>query len=75
MLEDRLRKATEENRELATNIRREAEASLRARNSKGNPKKRAMSDRSSMRDSEERGNSVGRGNKRVRENDIEKVCS
>ncbi|KAJ5585539.1 Chromatin modification-related protein eaf3 [Penicillium hispanicum] len=72
VLEDRLRKATEENRELATNIRREAEASLRAKNARANPKKRAMSDRSSVRDSEERGGSVGRANKRVRENDIEK---
>ncbi|KAJ5701899.1 Chromatin modification-related protein eaf3 [Penicillium malachiteum] len=72
--EDRLRKWTDENRELATNIRREAEASLRAKNSKQpTSKKRATSDRSSVRDSEERGNSVpGRGNKRARETDIER---
>ncbi|KAJ6008172.1 hypothetical protein N7540_012148 [Penicillium herquei] len=71
--EDRLRKWTDENRELATNIRREAEASLRAKNSKQPSKKRATSDRSSVRDSEERGNSVpGRGNKRARETDIER---
>ncbi|KAJ5720761.1 Chromatin modification-related protein eaf3 [Penicillium malachiteum] len=71
--EDRLRKWTDENRELATNIRREAEASLRAKNSKQPAKKRATSDRSSVRDSEERGNSVpGRGNKRARETDIER---
>ncbi|KAJ5637697.1 Chromatin modification-related protein eaf3 [Penicillium lividum] len=74
VLEDRLRKWSDENRELAANIRREAEASLRAKNVKPGTKKRAMSERSSVRDSEERGNSVSaRGNKRVRENDIERV--
>ncbi|KAJ5533091.1 hypothetical protein N7494_009643 [Penicillium frequentans] len=77
VLEDRLRKWSDENRELAANIRREAEASLRAKNVKpgSTTKKRAMSERSSVRDSEERGVSVsGRGgNKRVRENDIERV--
>ncbi|KAJ5884483.1 Chromatin modification-related protein eaf3 [Penicillium tannophilum] len=76
VLEDRLRKWSDENRELAANIRREAEASLRAKNVKpgSTTKKRAMSERSSVRDSEERGVSVsGRGgNKRVRENDIER---
>ncbi|KAJ5273399.1 hypothetical protein N7478_008524 [Penicillium angulare] len=75
VLEDRLRKWTDENRELATNIRKEAEASLRGKNVKTpTSKKRAISEHSSVRDSEERGNSVsGRGNKRVRENDIERV--
>ncbi|KAJ5949244.1 Chromatin modification-related protein eaf3 [Penicillium verhagenii] len=73
VLEDRLRKWSDENRELAANIRREAEASLRAKNMKPGTKKRAMSEHSSVRDSEERGNSVsGRGNKRARENDIER---
>lgn len=74
VLEDRLRKWTDENRELATNIRKEAEASLRGKNVKTpTSKKRAISEHSSVRDSEERGNSVsGRGNKRVRENDIER---
>ncbi|KAJ5195375.1 Chromatin modification-related protein eaf3 [Penicillium cinerascens] len=74
VLEDRLRKATEENRELASNLRREVEASVRQKQVKPASKKRAMSDRSSVRDSEERGNSVpGRAGKRARgENDIEK---
>ena len=74
VLEDRLRKATEENRELAANLRREVETSTR-RNAKTNKNKRALSDRDSVRDSEERGSSVpGRGNKRAKgENDIEKV--
>ncbi|OQD68622.1 hypothetical protein PENDEC_c033G05028 [Penicillium decumbens] len=58
VLEDRLRKATEENRELAANLRREVEASVRQKQIKPASKKRAMSDRSSVRDSEERGNSV-----------------
>ncbi|KAJ6122405.1 Chromatin modification-related protein eaf3 [Penicillium capsulatum] len=73
VLEDRLRKATDENRELAANIRREAEESVRAKSSKSGPKKRGTSERDSVRDSEERGNSVpGRGNKRARgDNDIE----
>ena len=76
VVEDRLRKLTDENRELATHIRREAESSQRLKNAKGPSKKRAMSDRSSVRDSEERGNSTsGRPNKRVRENEIEKVSS
>lgn len=75
VLEDRLRKATEENRELAANLRREVEAAARQKNAKPTAKKRAMSDRSSVRDSEERGNSVpGRASKRARgETDIEKV--
>ncbi|KAJ5369805.1 Chromatin modification-related protein eaf3 [Penicillium cataractarum] len=74
VLEDRLRKATEENRELAANLRREVEAAARQKNAKPTAKKRAMSDRSSVRDSEERGNSVpGRASKRARgETDIEK---
>ncbi|KAJ6089897.1 hypothetical protein N7467_005113 [Penicillium canescens] len=73
VLEDRLRKHTEDNRELANNLRREAEASIRQKTTKASAKKRATSDRSSVRDSEERGNSVpGRGTKRARDNDIEK---
>ncbi|KAJ5179794.1 Chromatin modification-related protein eaf3 [Penicillium capsulatum] len=77
VLEDRLRKATDENRELAANIRREAEESVRAKSSKSGPKKRGTSERDSVRDSEERGNSVpGRGNKRARgDNDIESTLS
>lgn len=74
MLEDRLRKHTEDNRELANNLRREAEASYRLKNTKASAKKRGGSDRDSVRDSEERGASVpGRGTKRARDNDIEKV--
>ncbi|KAJ5298903.1 uncharacterized protein N7443_007023 [Penicillium atrosanguineum] len=74
VLEDRLRKASDENRELASNLRRDVEQSAR-KQAKPTAKKRAMSDRSSVRDSEERGASVpGRGGKRARgENDIEKV--
>ncbi|KAJ5320834.1 Chromatin modification-related protein eaf3 [Penicillium atrosanguineum] len=73
VLEDRLRKASDENRELASNLRRDVEQSAR-KQAKPTAKKRAMSDRSSVRDSEERGASVpGRGGKRARgENDIEK---
>ncbi|KAF9888114.1 Esa1p-associated factor [Aspergillus nanangensis] len=72
--QDRLRKFTEENRELATTLRREAEAAFRQKNTtKTSTKRRGGSDRSSARDSEERQMSVpGRGTKRGRENDIEK---
>ncbi|PYH80914.1 chromatin modification-related protein eaf3 [Aspergillus uvarum CBS 121591] len=71
--QDRLRKFTDENRELATTLRREAEAAFRQKNVKPSVKKRGGSDRSSARDSEERQTSVpGRGTKRARENDIEK---
>ncbi|CAG7920859.1 unnamed protein product [Penicillium olsonii] len=74
VLEDRLRKHTEDNRELANNLRREAEASYRLKNTKASAKKRGGSDRDSVRDSEERGASVpGRGTKRARDNDIEKA--
>ncbi|KAJ5375077.1 Chromo domain/shadow [Penicillium concentricum] len=73
VLEDRLRKHTEDNRELANNLRREAEASFRLKNTKVTAKKRAGSDRDSVRDSEERGASVpGRGTKRARDSEIEK---
>ncbi|KAL3479863.1 chromatin modification-related protein eaf3 [Aspergillus californicus] len=72
--QDRLRKFTEENRELATTLRREAEAALRQKTSKPTAvKKRAGSDRSSARGSEERQTSVpARGTKRARDNDVEK---
>ncbi|KAL4803647.1 MRG-domain-containing protein [Aspergillus unguis] len=70
---DRLRKWTEENRELATTLRREAEAALRQKTTKTSVKKRGGSDRSSARGSEERQTSVpGRGTKRARDNDVEK---
>lgn len=75
MPQDRLRKFTEENRELATTLRREAEAALRQKSTKPSVKKRGGSDRSSARGSEERQTSVpGRGTKRARDNDVEKVC-
>ncbi|KAJ5102595.1 Chromatin modification-related protein eaf3 [Penicillium argentinense] len=74
VFEDRLRKINEENRELQTIIRRDAEASLRQRNAKPNKNKRTLSDRGSVRDSEERGSSVpGRGNKRAKgDSELEK---
>ncbi|KAL2835175.1 MRG-domain-containing protein [Aspergillus cavernicola] len=71
--QDRLRKFSEENRELATTLRREAEAALRQKSTKTPVKKRGGSDRSSARGSEERQTSVpGRGTKRARDNDVEK---
>ncbi|KAJ5962100.1 hypothetical protein N7501_007041 [Penicillium viridicatum] len=72
VLEDRLRKHTEDNRELANNLRREAEASFRLKNTKVTAKKRAGSDRDSVRDSEEGGSVPGRGTKRARDSEIEK---
>ncbi|BDD58264.1 Esa1p-associated factor [Monascus purpureus] len=69
--QDRLRKFTEENRELATTLRREAEASFRQRNSKSTLKRRGGSDPSSTRGSEER-QTPARGTKRGRDNEIEK---
>ncbi|KAJ5605663.1 hypothetical protein N7510_008444 [Penicillium lagena] len=73
VLEDRLRKATEDNRELATSLRREAESALRAKSTKpSSTKKRGTSDQSSARDSEDRGSVPGRGTKRARDHDIEK---
>ncbi|KAJ5138792.1 uncharacterized protein N7515_003640 [Penicillium bovifimosum] len=70
--EDRLRKLNDVNRELANNLRREAEASFRLKNAKPTGKKRAASDRDDVRDSEERGSVPGRATKRAREMDIEK---
>ncbi|KAL4983119.1 chromatin modification-related protein eaf3 [Aspergillus falconensis] len=71
--QDRLRKFTEENRELATTLRREAEAALRQKSTKASVKKKGGSDHSSARGSEERQTSVpGRGTKRARDNDVEK---
>lgn len=75
MPQDRLRKFTEDNRELAATLRRDAEAASRKINPpKSATKKRGGSDRSSARGSEERQTSVpARGTKRGRENEIEKV--
>ena len=73
--QDRLRKFTEENRELAATLRREVESAFRQRSGqKGPSKKKGGSDRDSGRGSEERQSSVpARGNKRGRDNEIEKV--
>jgi hypothetical protein len=73
--QDRLSKFTEDNRELAVTLRREAEAALRQRSGqKSSAKKRGGSDKSSARGSEERQSSVPpRGTKRGRDNEIEKV--
>lgn len=60
---------------MANNLRREAEASFRLKNTKVTAKKRAGSDRDSVRDSEERGSVPGRGTKRARDSEIEKVCN
>ena len=67
---ERLRKLTDENREIANNLMRES----RPQQSK-KQKKNAGSDLSSTRDSEERQftPAFGRGGKRGRDNDIEKV--
>lgn len=74
MPQDRLRKLTDENRELATTLRREAEAAFRQKSTKTTLKRKAGSDRGSARDSEERQTSVpGRVTKRARDNEIEKV--
>ncbi|KAL1973299.1 hypothetical protein VTN31DRAFT_5934 [Thermomyces dupontii] len=68
---DRLRKFTEENRELAATLRRDAEAALRQRSGQKSSKRKGGSD--SGRGSEERQSSVpARGSKRGRDNDIEK---
>lgn len=76
--QDRLRKFTEENKELAQDLKREMDDS-RARaapKSTASKKKTAGSDLSSARGSEERHSSLpvtGRGSKRGRDNEIEKV--
>lgn len=67
--EERLRKLTEENRELAAHLKRNLEASLRLKQTKSSSKKRATSDRSSVRDSEDPSSAMApfqRGNKRAR---------
>jgi hypothetical protein len=73
--EDRLRKLSPENRELANNLRHEVIAAQRAaRAQPPPPKKKAQG---SARGSEERQTSVSaaapRGQKRMRDNDLEKV--
>ena len=74
MLQDRLRKATDDNRELAANLRREAEVAQRALQKPSKRRTTGGSDFNSLRDSEERQSSVpGRGTKRARDAEIEKV--
>ena len=79
VLEDRLRKLNDENRTLATNLRNEHMALQRPNKtsiSAAAKKKTAGSDLSSTRGSEERNASLpatGRGQKRGRDNDIEKA--
>lgn len=79
MLQDRLRKLTDDNRELAANLRREltAAAPKVVPKSTGKTRRGQGSEIGSGRGSEERTSSVpaagGRGSKRARDNDIEKV--
>ena len=73
--EDRLRKLTQENRELANNLRHEMLAAQRAAKAQPVPTKKQA--KGSGRGSEERQNSVAapgpRGQKRFRDQDLEKV--
>ena len=85
--EDRLRKHTEENQELAANLYREArdqqQAEARAKKAANTSHKRKSvtnlgSERASFRDSEDRSSSVAAPsarNKRTREWDLEKVST
>ncbi|KAL6703313.1 Esa1p-associated factor [Coniothyrium glycines] len=73
--EDRLRKLSPENRELANNLRHEMLAAQRAARAQPQPAKKKA--QGSMRGSEERQTSVAattapRGQKRLRDNDLEK---
>ncbi|KIW44694.1 uncharacterized protein PV06_03147 [Exophiala oligosperma] len=75
--QDRLRKLTDDNRELAANLRREATAAVSKAppKSTGKTRRGQGSEFGSGRGSEERTSSVpagGRGTKRARDNDIEK---
>ncbi|MCJ1476500.1 Esa1p-associated factor [Lambiella insularis] len=77
---DRVRKLTEENKELAQNLKKDLDALRKPAPQKLNTSKRknAGSDLSSNRGSEERQSSApatGRGPKRGRDNEIEKVGS
>ena len=77
---DRVRKLTDENKELAQNLKKDLDALRKPVPQKINnsKKKNAGSDRSSNRGSEERQSSApatGRGQKRGRDNEIEKVGS
>ena len=77
---DRIRKHTDENRELAQNLKKELDALRKpvAPKAVSSKKKHAGSDLSSARGSEERQSSApatGRGQKRGRDSEIEKVGS
>lgn len=77
--QDRLRKLTEDNKELAANLRRELTAQLSrpAKTATTTKSRKGGSELGSGRGSEERHSSVpagARGTKRGRDNDIEKVC-
>jgi hypothetical protein len=74
--EDRLRKLSPENRELANNLRHEILAAQRAARAQPAPSKKKA--QGSTRGSEERQTSATaapRGQKRVRDNELEKVRS
>jgi mortality factor 4-like protein 1 len=75
--EDRLRKLTQENRDLANSLRHEMLAAQRAARAAPATGKKKMHD--SMRGSEERQTSVAatgpRGQKRMRDQDLEKVSA
>lgn len=73
--EDRLRKLSPENRELANNLRHEMLQAQRAARAQPPPAKKKV--QGSTRGSEERQTSVSaapRGQKRMRDQDLEKVC-
>jgi mortality factor 4-like protein 1 len=74
--EDRLRKLSPENRELANNLRHEMLAAQRAARAQPQPSKKKP--QGSTRGSEERQTSVAaapRGQKRLRDHDLEKVST
>lgn len=80
MPQDRLRKNTEENRELAVNLKKAAQEQNAPRSAKPSAaakgRKGQASEIGSGRGSEVRDSSVpARGTKRARDNDIEKVRS
>ena len=78
--QDRLRKLTDDNKELAANLRREIQQQqqqTKSRTVATSKSRKQGSELGSGRGSEERHSSVpagGRGTKRSRDNDIEKVC-
>jgi mortality factor 4-like protein 1 len=74
--EDRIRKLSPENRELANNLRHEVLTAQRAARAQPQPPKKKA--QGSARGSEERQTSVTaapRGQKRMRDNDLEKVSA